>query len=151
MMKRLGKFDWGWAIFTYCACTQRPDITISIFRKKGKGNRKAKKQISVAFWASFYCLKVYKREGSNFLQFHNVYCVKGLLRMLRSGGKIVQTKRYFQCRFNVLIGNVAYFVLYVLHIAKSVRHIYTGVCILILIIIFSFFIYLIFFGFYSSI
>ena len=43
----------------------------------------------------FYCLKAYKGEGSTFLEFNVTHYVKGPLRMLRPGGKIVPGKRYF--------------------------------------------------------
>ena len=66
-------------------------------------------------------------KSSNFLQL-NVHCyAKGCLRILRPGHKIVLKIR--KCtltfRYNVLIENVsnASYVLYILLIAKSVRHI----------------------------
>ena len=60
MMKGLGKFDWNRAITIYCACAHRPNITISIFRKKQKREQKIEKQTFIVLMTSFYCLKAYK-------------------------------------------------------------------------------------------
>ena len=129
-----------------CARTQHNRIDL---KQNGKGNRQGKANIYCFYdiILSFKSIQVGKTQT-----FFNLMCacyVKGRLRMLRPGHKIVlkKMKIYFDFKRYVLIGNVASYVLCILLIAKSVRHI-CCICILVLIIIFSFFIYLFFFSFF---
>ena len=130
-----------------CTRTQHNRIDL---KQNGKGNRQGKANI-YCFYDNILSFK--SIQGGKSQIFFNLMCacyVKGRLRMLRPGHKIVlkKIKIYFDFKRYVLIGNVASYVLCILLIAKkSLRHI-CYVCILVLIIIFSFFIYLFFFSFF---
>ena len=129
--KVLLRFD----LTTCHACAQGENQFLA---KHGKGKKNPEKQTSIAFMTSFYHLKAYKEDGgssSHFLQF-NTHHVKGPLRMLSPGSKIWE-KGTFTFGLNVLVGNVALFVLYALLIAKYVRHI-CCICLLCLSVLINF-------------